>query len=443
MLVVGALALVAALVVLILSTRSAPSAKRDKPATAGSDTMKGAYTPPPPRVRTYKHRAEPPIIDEVLLDKTELCAGETFMVTVKAHSVHPEDDIHLHGVVDGHAGMRVPLVARRNRNPKRQQMVAVFGRNGKRAMAELPEYTIKDCVAERTLQIGYRLRVNTNSEYEFSANIMNLSANDLFEVASYSWDFGDGTSETTSGATVIHDYGRRKQESVYSNMLVRVTARATTGESLVGRRAIQMRNAAFANLVHAGVVTLVVELTPRFPRVENGLVTQGIRLWHHRLRPIKVARLRARKNFGDAGTTPVITSVSIVDTLGTATIPPAGIAFDVVLDARGDPNLRSIDFLLDGVSAEGIPVKSVFSVMRPADLPTPESHVPVTDPLLTRKIIRARALLGRDYVSDEDIWRLQREGKLDDIEPGPEDRNAKAKLPPIFTGRVQPKPRSK
>ena len=41
--------------------------------------------------------------------------------------------------------------------------------------------------------------------------------------------------------------------------------RAASGEAVLGRRTILFHNPQYANLEFAGVVTLVVELTPRFP----------------------------------------------------------------------------------------------------------------------------------------------------------------------------------
>jgi hypothetical protein len=52
-------------------------------------------------------------------------------------------------------------------------------------------------------------------------------------------------------------------------------------------------------------------------------------------------------------------------------------------------------------------------------MPTPEDHQPVVDPLLKAKILRAREVLGKPYVTDEDIWRLEREGLMNNLQVGP------------------------
>ncbi|NTX58525.1 hypothetical protein HR086_45285, partial [Myxococcus sp. CA039A] len=44
-----------------------------------------------------------------------------------------------------------------------------------------------------------------------------------------------------------------------------------------------------------------------------------------------------------------------------------------------------------------------------------ENSTPVTDPLLLAKVKRARELLGQPFVTDEDLWRLEREGRFKDL----------------------------
>src|SRR5690349_488437 len=47
-------------------------------------------------VRAVVADAKAPVIDEVVLEKSEVCEGEENLVTVKAHSPDPEDDPFLH-----------------------------------------------------------------------------------------------------------------------------------------------------------------------------------------------------------------------------------------------------------------------------------------------------------------------------------------------------------
>jgi hypothetical protein len=77
--------------------------------------------------------------------------------------------------------------------------------------------------------------------------------------------------------------------------------------------------------------------------------------------------------------------------------------------------------------------------MRPTELPTRERHDPVVDPQLQARILRAREILGQAYVTDEDLWRLEREGFFRGLEPvagPPPEARAAAPKPAIPEGRA-------
>ena len=57
--------------------------------------------------------------------------------------------------------------------------------------------------------------------------------------------------------------------------------------------------------------------------------------------------------------------------------------------------------------------------MRPPPPPSREHGAPVADPVLKAKILRAREELGQPNVTDEDIWRLERNGALGDLKADP------------------------
>lgn len=395
-------------------TRAAAAAPRPTPAPRH---VRVADQPPPSEV----------VIDDVTIDKTEACEGEEVLVTVSAHAADPADDDHLHAVIDGVPGMSVALVAHQRGPDSPPPEVIVFGRGETRATAPVPPFTVRDCAATRRLGIAYRLALNTNAEFEFDATVTSDAA--PFVAASYQWDFGDGTTATTTAPHAVHDYGQRPQVAVYASLLVQVTARAASGDAVLGRKTILFHNPQYANLEFAGVVTLVVELTPRFPSIVDGQVVQGVRLWHHQPAPVRITRVRARRNSSVPGSEPVITEVPVASLLGTTTVPPSGLNLALTLDVASDPDVFSVDYLLDGESAEGYPVESTFSVMKPP-VPTAEHHVAVDDPELVERILLARQLLGKDLVSEEDLRDLQRRGAFDGFKPPADD--PEPKLPPVY-----------
>jgi len=417
---------VAAVVLAVVAIVRCQTTPRGKPIHASSVAEPGPARPVPPRPRPPGGAgpgsvdAPPPIIDEITVEKTEVCEGEENLITVHAHTPDGADDAFLHGVIDGAPGLSVPVVSFRNRDgtiPPRS--ILVFGRGDAPVEVPLPDFEVKECMAERRVVIDFRLQPNTESEFELSARIQELAAAAPFQPVRWRWDFGDGTTAETTDPWVVHDFeGRRQDQTLYASLAIRVEAIDAAGARVAGRHTIVIQNRPFANLAFAGTVTLSVRLTPRFPeRGPDGRVRGRVRLWHHRPDPVTIERVVARRNYHDQRPYQE-RPVDVEALLGTRTIPPAGIEIAVELDTAAEPDLFSIDYWLEGTSAEGLPVRGFFPVMTPPKLPTADDHQPVRDPALGARIRRARELLGKDYVTDEDLWALDRRGAFDDL-PAP------------------------
>ncbi|HEX8539956.1 MAG TPA: hypothetical protein VF664_21015, partial [Cystobacter sp.] len=48
--------------------------------------------------------------------------------------------------------------------------------------------------------------------------------------------------------------------------------------------------------------------------------------------------------------------------------------------------------------------------------PTQDNSTPLTNPMLIAKVKRARELLHQEFVTDEDLLRLEREGRFADLQ---------------------------
>jgi hypothetical protein len=411
---------------LVLRSGGAPSAGRTSPATPAP----AAAEPAAPRLVPVEKGGMGPFIDSVQVEKPEVCDGEDNLVTVRAHSGDPAEDAHLIATIDGQEGWTVAVVARAPTEHSPWPKAMVMDRQRRTAEAEIPYFRIMDCKVQRRMEIVYGLRQNTSAEYDLEARIVNVHASETFVGAAYAWDFGDGATATTATPFAVHDYSRRRQTAARSFFLVKVEARSATNEVVLGRRSIRIVNTEFENLAHTGIVTLVVELNPRFPTLDaGGGVTQGVRLWHHAAEPVTITRVQARRNTTTEGATPQTQEVPVAGLLGTTTIPPAGVAFTVRLDLPRDKDVFSVDYLLEGKTAAGQPVKGTFSVMAPP-VPTRATHIPVTDPGLHQRILRARQILGKELVTDEDFAELHRRG-YDGFKPTAEDDRPKH-APPAY-----------
>jgi len=361
---------------------------------------------------------EAPIIDSIELEKKQVCQGEENLVTVVAHTPGHRDDAYLHGVIGGKTGMSVPISTRLKEDGSQPdpRKITIFGRRNEPITVDVPTYTVKECVVDRRAIVAHRLRPNTDAEFDIGVKILEIAATEPFEPVTYHWNFGDGETANTDKPWTIHSYDNRDQsESLYATYLLGVTVTDASGTKVMGRRSLMLSNTAYADLVNSGIVTLSTSLNPRFPVIgDDGKIRQQVRLWHHRPDPVTIEKIQLRTNY-NTDREPELRSGSVKAILGQIAIPRLGITVAVELDTNDDPDVFSIDYLLTGVSAEGLPVHGVFPIMRPTKLPTADDNIPVRDPVLKAKIIRARELLDKEYVTDEDIWALERDGVFADL----------------------------
>ena len=82
------------------------------------------------------------------------------------------------------------------------------------------------------------------------------------------------------------------------------------------------------------------------------------------------------------------------------------------LDFAALPTVYAVTVELQGITSAGTPARGQLTILRPQPRPTRENSVPIEDPAMILKIRRAMAILKQDTVSQEDLSRLEREGKL-------------------------------
>jgi hypothetical protein len=434
-----ALALIAlgALLGLVALVRPGDDEPDPPPGTPVAHGPRAAFTravaaASPPPSSPARAAGAPPVIDAIEVEKTEVCSGEENLVTVRAHT--PDGtDAFLHYAVGGATGERVPVrVWRQPDGSYELPEVSVFGRHNVVARAQVPPFRVNDCRPARAVHVQSRALANAPSEFEFFARVADVGAKDApdappFRPQRYHWTFGDGTSETTAGPLVTHSYRARPQTSLYSQLLVAVEVLAESGDKLTGRAAVELLNSAFEDFDQKRIVSLTAAPEPRFPELgRDGVVRQAFHLSHQRPTPVRVTRVRAVRHARE-GDGPPPGAETVDGALGLAEIAPGeGATVSLALDTRRDPDVYSITYLVDGVTPEGYAVRGSFSLMRPPPPPSKDSHTPVDDPQLVAKIKRARELLHQEFVTDEDIWRLEREGKLADLgaRPSPPEGEA-------------------
>ncbi len=415
--------------------------------TLDSPPRRSPDSPPPPAreaVAAPKPPEPAPVIDEVTVEKPEVCSGEENLVTVRAHTVNGTNEF-LHYAVDGALGSAVPLrlLLGPDGRVEGQHVVSVFGRGNVAVTVPVPEYKVKDCQPERVVVLESHVRANTWSDFDFLAKLVTLpplpgvrseGSHKPFAPVSFAWTFGDGDAATTTGPVVSHDYERRPQEALYSQFAVRVDARNADGDVLTGRTTLPLINPAFEAFAQKGIVALLVALDPRFPELgPDGRVVQNVRLWHTRRETVTIDGAAVTRYFEGASGEAQPQAVDVAGLLGTTVIPPGkdGITTSVTLDTLADPGVFSMTYRLSGHTPDGHPVMGSFSVMRPPPPPTASNSQPLVDPELKAKVLAAREILGKDTVNDEDIWQLERQGRFAALAPDSPGSDGPARANPV------------
>ncbi|MCC6559032.1 MAG: hypothetical protein IT372_39415 [Polyangiaceae bacterium] len=430
--VAASAACLAILVGLLLTPRAPPpregrAAPEPEAAVEIAEARRGEPVPQRPEGGGAAEQVdERPIIDEVLVEKDEVCSGEENLITIRAHTPNGTDGF-LHYTIGKDSGPQIPLrLSLKQDGTVDMPKIRVFGRNNAMTEIDMPRYRVKDCKPARIVTVVPRLLPNSIDEYELQARVLEAGSKDdpsarPFEPVSYKWKFGDGSEEITTAPRVIHSYEERSHESATSSFLVAVEVVDQSGESLVGRASLDIMSSVFGNYAERGIVTVVAIPTPRFPEMDaQGVVHQSFRLRHFRESPVRIERVHAVRHYMATGESSPPESMDQEASLGLTTIPPgSGVEISLDLDTSEEQDVFAVTYVIEGVTEDGLEARGSFSLMRPPPRPTREANIPVRDPLLQAKILRARELLHQEFVTDEDIWRLEREGKLAALDVGP------------------------
>src|SRR5579884_3206871 len=106
-----ALIILAAVVLIALLSKKKPAAATEshrEPEERASEVQSVVPTPAPAPVASGSSDDRAPIIDEIKVEKPEVCEGEDNLVTVRAHTENGTD-AYLHYLIDGKLGPSVPV----------------------------------------------------------------------------------------------------------------------------------------------------------------------------------------------------------------------------------------------------------------------------------------------------------------------------------------------
>ena len=148
------------------------------------------------------------------------------------------------------------------------------------------------------------------------------------------------------------------------------------------------------------------------------MVRQKFRIWHAEDVPVELtgatlSRLLMPSSAGSSPPVPEAVAVDPARLLQHRDIPPGAVREESLqYDFGADPAAYAVTYEIQGVTPAGMQARGSLALLRPPPKPTRENSVPIDDPAMANKIRRAMAILKQDTVSQEDLWRLEREGKL-------------------------------
>lgn len=383
-----------------------------------------------------KHEgSDAPVIDEIVVEKTHVCKGEDVLVTVRSHDPKGTDDEWLRTVIDGQTGASMPLRYLVD-DSKAPRTIQVFGKNQRAVtLAKVPHVTVMDCSAPQIVQVGFALVPNAEDTFRIAVRVQTRQDQPPVNMCSFEWDFGDGKSASTAEPWVEHGYLERPQKGLDASFLIRARLLPCDGGTpLTGRTVLTLQNIYAEQKETKRISGLIIVPDPRYPeRGSDDVVRQNalVRTWENT--PVRITKVTYRDTIPSQSTEPLEpVDVSAGSFLGRDTVGSDFIKVALSYDMKQNPGWLMRRYELEGIASDGTRVYGSFTLMAPSKLDR-ETSPKLEDPEMKERVIAAMKLTGKQQVSDEDLMRLEQEGKLPPRKPYAERPNAK---PP--TSFVQP-----
>jgi len=144
---------------------------------------------------------------------------------------------------------------------------------------------------------------------------------------------------------------------------------------------------------------------------ERGLVKQKFRIWHAYSQAVEIQNLSLIRQNKEGERLPA-KPLDIAVLYQTEIPPGESVEAELSFDTTLEPNIFGFVYRLEGTSADGRRALGEAVVLRPPPKLTRQNTTPITDPALVARIQAAIRITGKKTVTSEDLWHLEREGKL-------------------------------
>jgi hypothetical protein len=353
-------------------------------------------------------------IATVTIDKNEVCVGEENLIRVNLHPGHPQGRVF----VNGELGSVRKQIALPNMVGQVTPTISFIHSTAEETTPiQAPFYVVKPCKTQVFGQVNHQLLVNSRDVFGFVVKIVSHPNAIEFMPTGFRWDFGDGTEVTTMKPYVEHDFSRRPQTTDYSEFLVRVDVQDHKGKVLTLHEPMVLQNDAFQHQKQRNTILLLSNKEPRLAEVlTDGSVRQSVQLWHTHDKTVRIQRVIVEIEDEKGSTKRSQGNPS--ELLDSLSLSP-GKSVHANLRLAKDSPARLVRYEISGISEDGKLAEGTFSIQRPTAKPTPENHSPV-DARTAMRIRMAQKILGKPFVSDGDMDRLEAQGAFRKLEARPD-----------------------
>jgi len=359
------------------------------------------------------------------LDKQRVCPDEDFKVTL-----HKQGDTDVDFNIDGVFGDQIVLRATQEPGKSTYHIVATDHaklRDYESFEIEVLPAAAPECGAKPRAVLDAR-----QSSLQAAVSLEVLSTQNLDGKLSYDWDFGDGTTLTTSIPRTYHSYEDRKQDRDISSYVITVRVSDERGVTATARGSVYFTNAIFTSQKYTGNRLLTARFD-RFPSLSGGRYTTRATFRNTQDLPVALERATVTLLSCTEGVPPIVRELPASQIIGDMRLAPEGTAqtdlaipsewmadnrcvaaVDLVGDT--DPPLAGTTMPGSGIPYQPVNVHVALDVQPP---PLPQqgtenatSSTPIVDPERRAKLLKAIAILGTNRVTPAQMEELEATGRL-------------------------------
>ena len=231
---------------------------------------------------------------------------------------------------------------------------------------------------------------------------------------SYLWDFGDGSTKKTDTGYATHNYFAREQKRFHSTFTVKVTVTDEKNASATARATIDFPNVQWISS-QMGAAAIPISYN-RFPVKKDGSYTVDVNMKNIHNESISFGDAEVEYISCDSDRPAEVRAYGAGALLSQTSIAGNAVANSTLTLAGGmmPKSNCNATIKLKGSTQSGTAVNATLYLTIPVsdeDLKY-KKHQVVEDPELDRKIQQAKKILGKDFVTVDELRTLEKEGKL-------------------------------